>query len=71
MVISHRWTEVDGRTKTDRPPHGRIRTMDQENNFEVDHMTDFRLHGRVRTTDDKHFYHMDGGRRMTSGRVDG
>ena len=50
----------------DRPPHGRIRTMDQENNFEVDHMTDFRLHGRVRTTDDKHFYQMDGG-----GRVDG
>ena len=28
MVIFHRWTEVDGRTKTDRSPHGRIRTTD-------------------------------------------
>ena len=30
MVIRRRWTEVDGWTKTDRPPHGRIRTTDHD-----------------------------------------
>ena len=30
MVIFHRRTEVDGRTKTDCPPYGRIRTTDHD-----------------------------------------
>ena len=30
MGIFHRWTEVDGRTNTDRPPHGRFRTIDHK-----------------------------------------
>ena len=65
-IIIWRWTNGPFFFTMDRPPHGRIRTMDQDNNFEVDQWPDFWLHGRVRTTDDKHFYQMDDG-----GRVDG
>ena len=32
---------MDGLLTMDRPPHGRIWTLDQDNNFEVDEWTDF------------------------------
>ena len=40
-IIIWRWTNGPIFFTMDHPPHGRIRTLDQEYHFEVDELTDF------------------------------
>ena len=48
MDIFHRWTEVDGRTNTDCPPHGQIRTTDHEYLSQMDEGGRWTKRGRPR-----------------------
>ena len=72
-IIIWRWTNGPIFFTMDRPSDGRIRTLDQDNNFKEDDRTNFWswtvdlddwavywLHGRIRTTDNKHFHQMTG-----------
>ena len=65
MVIFHRRPELDGRTKTDFSPHGRIRTRDHDYFSYMDGgglwtKTDRLSHGRIQATDIQKYKKVDG-----------